>query len=140
LKDQLDENMIWTAPPYFWSSIEPVDNQFDWRELDGFVNNDSYPYKVIDLGPEFMAGEDGEYFMAGELPYWIENRFSNPKLKEQYGELIQAIVSRYKDKIDMWWIGLEVNLGGDGLSWGTWVDWLSWQTAKKHTSRLKKHG
>ena len=36
LKDELNENMIWTAPPYFWAEIEPSDNQFNWDELDNW--------------------------------------------------------------------------------------------------------
>ena len=37
LKDELNENMVWTAPPYFWADIEPSDDQVNWDELDGFM-------------------------------------------------------------------------------------------------------
>lgn len=127
LKDELNENMIWTAPPYFWADIEPSDNKYNWDELDGFVSDYQDKYRVINMGPEFMPSDDGGFFISGDIPEWIENKYSSPQLKEQYGELLREIVSRYKDDIDMWWIGLEVNLGGDGLSWETWKDWLQWQ-------------
>lgn len=127
LKDELNENMIWTAPPYFWAEIEPSDNQFNWDELDNFINDNRDKYGVINMGPEFMPAGDGDFFIAGDIPNWIKNKYSNAQLKEQYGELLQGIVSRYKHDIDMWWIGLEVNLGGDGLSWETWKSWLKWQ-------------
>jgi hypothetical protein len=128
LKDELNENMVWTAPPYFWADIEPSDNQFNWDELDDFVDSHRDKYRVINMGPEFMSDDEGNIFIGGDVPDWIENRYSNAQLKEQYGELVREIVSRYKNDIDMWWIGLEVNLGGDGLSWETWKSWLRWQT------------
>ncbi len=128
LKDDLNENLAWTAPPYFWSEIEPIDNQFDWTELDGFIDGNSDKHRVVNLGPEFMATGDGDFYISGELPGWIDNSYLDPELKNQYGELLEAIVERYKDDVDMWWIGLEVNLGGDGMSWEEWKDWLEWQT------------
>lgn len=127
LKDQLNENMVWTAPPYFWNEIEPQDNQFNWRELDDFVENHVDKHRVINLGPEVVAGEGGDFLILGEIPDWLENKLSNPELLSQYGALLQAIVSRYRDDIDMWWIGLEVNLGGDGPPWETWREWIQWQ-------------
>jgi len=127
LKEDLNENMEWTAPCYFWSTIEKSDNEFDWSELDDFVSSYSGKYRVINLGPEWMPGGGGDFYMAGDIPLWIENQYSNPELKKNYQELIEAIVSRYKDDVFMWWIGLEVNLGGDGLSWVEWKEWLKWQ-------------
>jgi len=113
LKNGLNENMDWTAPPYFWSEIEPTDNQFNWNELDDFISNNKNKYRVINMGPGFIPTGDGDFSMVGDIPSWIENKYSNLQLKEQYRELLQAIVSRYKDDIYMWWIGFEVNLGGD---------------------------
>ncbi len=133
-KDELDENMNWTAPPYFWSKIESVDQHFDWRELDDFVRRDQYAYKVINMGPEFMPDENGKIYMAGDLPSWIENDLSNPQLQTQYSELLSAVMARYQEDIDLWWIGLEVNLGGDGLGWETWKDWLRWQVGTMRTN------
>lgn len=127
LKNKLNENMIWTAPPYFWSELEPANNQFNWNELDNFVSENSTKYRVINMGPEIMANGCGGFYIAGDIPDWIDNDYSNPQLKEQFGELLQAIISRYQDDIHMWWIGLEVNLGGDGLSWELWKDWLKWE-------------
>jgi hypothetical protein len=129
LKDQLNENMAWTAPSYFWDQIEPSDDRFHWRELDGFVAENGDKHRVINLGPEIVPDESGELIVLGSLPPWLDNRLSNPTLKGQYGELLQAIVSRYAERIDMWWIGLEVNLGGDGLSWQAWKEWLRWQVS-----------
>ncbi len=65
---------------------------------------------------------------AGELPPWIDNRLSSPALRVQYGELLEAVVTRYRDDIAMWWIGGEVNMGGDGLGWDEWKDWMGWQS------------
>ena len=127
LKEALGENLAWTAPPYFWSGIEPTDDGFDWTELDDFVDDHSHVHRVINLGPEFMPAGGGDFFIAGELPGWIDNSYANPELRTQYGELIEAIVERYQDDIELWWIGLEVNSGGDGLSWDQWKEWLAWQ-------------
>ena len=41
--------------------------------------------------------------------------------------MVEAVVERYRDDFDMWWIGLEVNLGGDGFGWEEWKDWFAWQ-------------
>jgi hypothetical protein len=131
LKNGLNENMDWTAPPYFWSEIEPVDNQFNWNELDDFLSNNKNKYRVINMGPGFIPTGDGDFSMVGDIPSWIENKYSNPQLKEQYRELLQAIVSRYKDDIYMWWIGFEVNLGGDvdAFSWEMWKKWVGLQVS-----------
>ncbi len=127
LKADLEESLAWTAPPYFWDSLEPVDNQFDWTELDRFVSDFSDRHRVMNLGPELVPAGGGDFYVAGELPAWVENSIGNPELRIQYGEFVSAIVERYRDETDMWWIGLEVNLGGDGLSWDEWRDWLAWQ-------------
>jgi len=47
LKADLHENMEWTAPPYFWDELEPIDNQFNWTELDNFINKSTKPFIVI---------------------------------------------------------------------------------------------
>ncbi len=127
VKDSLNENMLWTAPPYFWADLEPVHNEFDWAELDGFVGRNRGLHHVMNLRPDFMPAGGGDFYVAGELPPWIDNSWSNPELKSQYGEMVEAVVERYRDDFDMWWIGLEVNLGGDGFGWEEWKDWFAWQ-------------
>ena len=129
LKNELNENMDWTSPPYFWSEIEPTDNQFIWNELDDFASKNQGKYRVINMGPGFIPTGDGDFSMVGDIPSWIENKYANPQLREQYRELLQATVSRYKDDIYMWWIGSEVNMGGDidAFSWKMWKEWIGLQ-------------
>lgn len=129
LKNELNENMDWTAPHYFWNQLEPTNDIYNWDELDTFIITSQNKYRVLFVGPGFVQTGDDDFYMTGEIPLWLTNRYSNPQLKEEYGELLQEIVSRYKDDIYMWWIGGEVNLGGNeqAFSWTMWKDWLKWQ-------------
>jgi hypothetical protein len=133
LKNVINENMDWTYPTYFWSELEPTDDNFNWTELDSFISNDKFRYKVINLGPEFNSLGNGNYSMKGSIPSWINNNLSGPldgsQLRSEYRELLDAVVSRYKNNITMWWVGFEVNLGGDidVFNWTMWKQWLNWQ-------------
>ncbi|MHA1300413.1 MAG: hypothetical protein ACTSO9_13420 [Candidatus Helarchaeota archaeon] len=116
LADDLHENMDWTYPVYFWSDIEPTEDNYNWTELDDFVAS-NYKYKILNMGPEFELNAVGNYSIKGEIPNWIDNNISGPQadcqLKTEYEELLNLTVSRYQNSIDIWWIGFEVNLGGD---------------------------
>ncbi len=127
LKDALGESMEWTAPMLFWADLEPVDNWFDWTELDDFFIENSGVYRVLNLGPQLVPIGGNDYAIAGDVPGWIDNRYSNEELWTQYGELVANIVARYRGVVDMWWVGHETNAGGDGLPWEEWKDLLWWQ-------------
>lgn len=126
----LNENTELTAPHYFWQQIEAEKDQYDWSALEDFIGTNPDRFLVLFVGPGFIQTGDGDFSMVGNIPSWIDNRYSNPELKEQYGELLQELVSHYRDEIFMWWIGHEVNMGGSeqAFSWVMWKDWLSWQT------------
>ncbi|MHA1376770.1 MAG: hypothetical protein ACTSRG_00125 [Candidatus Helarchaeota archaeon] len=132
LSDNLNQNMDWTYPIYFWSDIEPTKGNYNWTELDNFVNSD-IKYKLLNMGPEFTQNSVGNYSIRGEIPNWIDNNISGPKsnyqLKTEYQALLNHTISRYKNNITMWWIGFEVNMGGDVncWNWTMWKDWLNWQ-------------
>lgn len=128
LKELLNETMTFDAVGYHWGDFEPVDDEFDWSELDGFISNNSDKYIVLRVGPCFEALGGADFKIGGEgTPSWLENRLSNPSLRLEYGEFLSAVANRYKDDLDMWWVGEEVNLGGDGLSWDQQKDWVTWQ-------------
>lgn len=128
LKDSLNENVAYTAPGFFWPEIEPGNNEFNWGELDDFVSNNKDKHIIFRAGLLFESTGDGDFYIAGEgTPPWLENRLSNPQLKPEYGAFLQAMVSRYKDDVSMWWVGEEINLGGDGPSWKQQKEWIKWQ-------------
>ncbi|MBN2564831.1 MAG: hypothetical protein JXB46_03890, partial [Candidatus Eisenbacteria bacterium] len=69
-KADLEENMAWTAPPYFWRTLEPQDDFFDWSEFDRFVADHPDTYRVLNMGPGFVPTGDGDFRMCGEPPAW----------------------------------------------------------------------
>ncbi len=128
LKDSLQENMVFDAVGYRWGELEPVDDEFDWDELDGFISDNSDKHIVLRVGLPFEALGGGDFQIGGEgTPPWLENSLSNPALRDEYGEFLSALANRYKDDLDMWWVGEEVNMGGDGLSWEEQKDWVELQ-------------
>jgi hypothetical protein len=128
LKEDLGENVAYTAPGFFWPEIEPADNEFDWEELDDFTGSNKDKHIIFRVGPLFEATGDNDFYIAGGgAPDWLENRLSNPLLKQNYGSFLKALVSRYKNDVDMWLVGEEINLGGDGLSWEQQREWIKWQ-------------
>jgi hypothetical protein len=128
LKDSLSETMTFDAAGYRWGDFEPVDDDFDWDELDDFIRDNSDKHIALRVGPPFEALGGGDFKIGGEgTPSWLENRLSNPSLRSEYGEFLSALANRYKGNLDMWWVGEEVNLGGDGLSWEEQKDWVKWQ-------------
>jgi GH35 family endo-1,4-beta-xylanase len=128
LKNSLYENMVFDAVGYRWGDFEPVDDEFDWDELDDFISDNSKKHIVLRVGPPFEALGGGVFRIGGEgTPSWLENNLSNPSLRSEYGEFLSALANRYKDDLDMWWVGEEVNMGGDGLSWEEKKDWVAWQ-------------
>ncbi len=128
LKEDLNENVAYTAPGFFWPEIEPVDYEFNWKELDDLTSNNKDKHIIFRVGPLFAPIGDDDFYIAGEgAPDWLENRLSNPRLKQNYGSFLQAMVSRYKNDVSMWLVGEEINLGGDGLSWEKQKEWIKWQ-------------
>ena len=128
LKDSLHESMVFEAVGYHWGDFEPVDDEFDWNESDNFVSGNSDKRLVFRVGLPFEALGGGDFRVGGEgTPSWLENSLSNPSLRDEYGEFLSALADRYKNDLDMWWVGEEVNLGGDGLSWEAQKDWVKWQ-------------
>jgi len=128
LKQPLNENVAYTAPGFFWPEIEPINNEFEWSELDNLVSNNRDKYIVFRVGLLFESTGNGDFNIAGEgTPAWLENRLSNPQLKQEYGEFFTAIVFRYREDVAMWWVGEEVNMGGDGLSWVQQKEWIKFQ-------------
>jgi hypothetical protein len=128
LKDSLYESMVFDAVGYRWGDFEPVDGEFDWNESDNFISDNNDKYIVFRVGLPFEATGSGDFRIGGEgTPPWLENSLSNPSLRSEYGEFLNALANRYKDDLDMWWVGEEVNLGGDGLSWEEQKDWVTWQ-------------
>lgn len=127
LKEALNENVAYTAPGFFWPEIEPSNNEFNWGELNDLVSNNKDKHIIFRVGLLCAPIGDGDFCVAGEgTPPWLENRLSNPQLKPEYGEFLQAVVSRYKDDVSMWWVGEEINLGGDGPSWEQQKEWIKW--------------
>jgi len=125
LKEVLNENVAYTAPGFSWPEIEPSNNEFNWVELDDLVSNNKDKYIIFRLGLLFESTGDGDFYIAGDgTPNWLENRLSNPQLKPEYGAFLQAMVSRYKGDVSMWWVGEEINMGGDGLSWVQQKEWI----------------
>jgi hypothetical protein len=112
LKDSLYETMTFDAVGYRWGDFEPVDYEFDWSELDGFISDNSKKYIVLRVGPPFESLGGGDFRIGGEgTPSWLENRLSNPSLRSEYGEFLSALANRYKDDLDMWWVGRRLILG-----------------------------
>jgi len=128
LKEDLGENVAYTAPGFFWPGIEPADDEFNWKELDDFTGSNKDRHVIFRVGPLFELAGNNVFYIAGEgTPDWLENRLSNPLLKKNYGVFLKALVSRYRNDVDMWLVGEEVNLGGDGLSWQRQKEWIKWQ-------------
>lgn len=128
LEDSLYENMVFDAVGYRWGDFEPVDDEFDWNESDDFVSDNSDKYIVFRVGLPFEALGGEDFRIGGEgTPSWLENRLSSPLLRSEYGEFLEALADRYKNDLDMWWVGEEVNMGGDGLSWEEQKEWIKWQ-------------
>jgi len=128
LEDSLLENMVFDAVGYRWGDFEPVDDEFDWDESDNFISDNRDKYIVFRVGLPFEPVGGGDFRVGGEgTPAWLENSLSNPELKPEYGEFLSAVANRYKNDIDMWWVGEEVNMGGDGLSWEEQKEWVKRQ-------------
>jgi len=128
LEDSLYDNMVFDAVGYRWGDFEPVDDEFDWDETDDFISDNSDKYVVFRVGLPLEPLGGGEFRIGGEgTPSWLENSLSNPELKPEYGEFLSALANRYKNNLDMWWVGEEINMGGDGLSWEEQKEWVEWQ-------------
>jgi len=91
----------------FWSPLQPNKGAFDFKNKDNSVN--------VAKNSNMKTFAHSLVWPAGNLPNWVKNgNYSRDGLIDAMNNQITTVMTRYRDKIDVWSVVNEVETTPDG--------------------------